>query len=55
MAKPAKKKSKTTDIIIMVIGISIIVAIFAAAVMFAPDSPFSDTEFVKDVSRKHAY
>jgi len=55
MARKAKKKSKAGDIVLMVIGFGIIAAIFAAAVMFAPDSPFSDTGFVQDVGRRNAY
>jgi hypothetical protein len=55
MAKRARKKSKAGDIILIVVGISILVAIFVAAVLFAPDSPFSDSGFVQDVGRRNAY
>lgn len=55
MAKKARKKSRTSDILIAAVGIGIVVAIFAAGVIFAPDSPFSDTEFVKDIGHRNAY
>lgn len=53
MAK--KRKSDMQDTIILAVGISILVAIVVAVVVFAPDDPFSDTEFVQDVGRRNQY
>jgi len=50
-----KGKSKTGDILLIVVGIALIVAVFAAAVYFAPDDPFSETQFIKDVGESHRY
>ena len=55
MAKKARKKSKAGEIIITVIGISVLVGVFVAAAVFAPDDHFADTEFVQDIGRKNSY
>ena len=44
-----RSKKKLTDIMIMVIGIGLIVAIFAAVFIFAPGNPFEEGQFLEDV------
>lgn len=50
-----RKKQKLIDIALAAAGIGLVALIFVLAIKFAPDDPFSDTEFVQDVGRRHAY
>ncbi|BAZ95236.1 hypothetical protein TspCOW1_29120 [Thiohalobacter sp. COW1] len=45
----ARRRKKPTDILVMLIGFGLIVAIFVFVILFAPSDPFGDSQFIEDV------
>ena len=46
---PRRKKKQLRDILVMLIGFGLIIAIFVFVIMFAPGDPFGDSQFIEDV------
>ncbi|WP_158675388.1 hypothetical protein [Thiohalobacter thiocyanaticus] len=44
-----RRRKKPTDILVMLIGFGLIVAIFVFVILFAPSNPFEDSQFIEDV------
>ena len=46
---PRRRKKQLRDILVMLIGFGLIVAIFVFVILFAPGDPFEDSQFLEDV------
>lgn len=49
-----RRRKKLMDAAIIVVGLGLIVAIFAFVIIFAPSNPFEESQFIEDVGDANA-